>query len=604
MAQRILMNEFKSLQCEPWVNIELNNDDIFNWNIALIVLNPESLFYGGYFKATMTFPPNYPFSPPGFKFNTPIFHPNIYVDGRLCISILHSPGEDEMSGESAAERWSPAQRVESVLISILSLLDDPEVSSPANVDAGIVLRRDPEKYKRIVAGDVEKSKEDIPEDFIMPTQEAAERQAQERARQKAVIDDEEFWVDSDVDGDEDDDMFGGSDSEDGLGENDDRDTASDEDEADYSGKSPDVEGRNNPHQPKNIFLSEALISKSVVFKSHPSFSSYYGRTGISPPMASPSSSIPGYTHEDAFDEGFLTVSPLHTIYYAQYGKQDGKPVLYLHGGPGGHTSKANTTYFDPAVYRVVLLDQRGAGKSTPNSETRENTTAHILSDIEVLRTHIGVSKWHALFGGSWGSTLALLYAQAHPDLVGSLIIQGIFTVRQEELDWEWRSTGAVARMFPESYRDFITHLPEGERQDPYPAYYRLLTTGERESRVAAARVWNEFDISIGSIVPNRQNLENMRADDDASLAHAVLECHYFIHGAWLEEGQILKKCNLDRIRHIPGNYLYKRRSSMGDTILSALLRPPMTCIARGLNPASIGFQTPGIQLLNPERGAN
>ncbi|KAK2768105.1 hypothetical protein FQN53_006316 [Emmonsiellopsis sp. PD_33] len=259
-------------------------------------------------------------------------------------------------------------------------------------------------------------------------------------------------------------------------------------------------------------------------------------------MASPSSSIRSYTHEDAFDEGFLTVSPLHTIYYSQYGKQEGKPVLYLHGGPGGHTSKANTTHFNPAVYRKI----------------RENTTAHILSDIEVLRTHIGVSKWHALFGGSWGSTLALLYAQAHPDLVGSLIIQGIFTVRREELDWEWRSTGAVARMFPESYRDFITHLPEGERQDPYPAYYRLLTTGERESRVAAARAWNEFDISIGSIVPNQQNLENMRADDDASLAHAVLECHYFIHGAWLEEGQILKKCNLDRIRHIPATIIHGR----------------------------------------------
>ncbi|KKK11928.1 hypothetical protein P175DRAFT_0472523 [Aspergillus ochraceoroseus IBT 24754] len=222
MAERILMNEFKTLAQEPWVNIELDNDDIFNWTVGLIVVNPDSLYYGGYFKAAMKFPKNYPYSPPEFRFLHPLYHPNIYPDGKLCISILHSPGEDEMSGELASERWSPAQRVESVLISILSLLDDPEVSSPANVDAGVLLRKEPEKYKAIVRNCVEASKADIPEHFVMPT-----HQTSVSAVKQPELDDSDFWVESDVD----DDVFGGSDSDEAL-DSDDRDTGS-EDEDDH-----------------------------------------------------------------------------------------------------------------------------------------------------------------------------------------------------------------------------------------------------------------------------------------------------------------------------------------------------------------------------------
>ncbi|KAL4872525.1 hypothetical protein BDV12DRAFT_161746 [Aspergillus spectabilis] len=207
MAERILMNEFKALAQEPWVDIELKNEDIFNWSIGLIVLNPESLFYGGYFKAAMKFPSNYPYSPPEFRFFRPLYHPNIYKDGKLCISILHTPGEDEMSGELASERWSPAQRVESVLISILSLLDDAEVSSPANVDAGVLLRNSPEKYKEIVRKCVEDSKADIPKGFGMPTHESTMKSA---AAKQVKDDDSDFWAESDVD---DDDMFGGSGSD-------------------------------------------------------------------------------------------------------------------------------------------------------------------------------------------------------------------------------------------------------------------------------------------------------------------------------------------------------------------------------------------------------
>ncbi|KAI4279174.1 MAG: hypothetical protein L6R38_005101 [Xanthoria sp. 2 TBL-2021] len=209
MAERILKNEFKALSQEKWVNVELQDDDILNWTIALIIINPDSLYYGGYFLATMKFPSNYPYSPPEFQFTHPLYHPNIYQDGKLCISILHAPGDDEMSGELAAERWSPAQRVESVLLSIISLLDDAETSSPANVDAGVMLRKDPEGFRKRVKQDVEVSRKDIPEGFVMPTHESTAKVPEKE------VEDPNFWVDS---GSE--DGFGGSDTDDDMDEED------------------------------------------------------------------------------------------------------------------------------------------------------------------------------------------------------------------------------------------------------------------------------------------------------------------------------------------------------------------------------------------------
>jgi len=220
MSKTVLMNEYKALAKEKWVEIELDEEDMFNWTVALIVLNPDSLYYGGYFKAKMTFPRDYPYKPPDFRFMRPLFHPNVYPDGRLCISILHAPGEDVLSGESAGERWSPAQRVESVLISILSLLDDAEVSSPANVDAGVLLRKDPVKYKERVTEDVEQSKKDVPEGFVMPTHETT----------KPVVEkiDDDFWADSDID----EDTFGGSESDAEMTMDDDYDNEDEEDDDD------------------------------------------------------------------------------------------------------------------------------------------------------------------------------------------------------------------------------------------------------------------------------------------------------------------------------------------------------------------------------------
>ncbi|KAF1957253.1 hypothetical protein CC80DRAFT_410714 [Byssothecium circinans] len=200
-AARLLANEYKALSKETWTNIELINDNVFEWSVALIVLNPDSLYYGGYFKAKLSFPKNYPYSPPDFKFIRPLYHPNIYPDGRLCISILHPPGDDEMSGELASERWTPVQRVESVLISILSLLDDPEVSSPANVDAGVCLRNKPDDYKDKVRKDLELSKADIPVGFVMPTHDTA------FGAKKDEGDFDMSWEDSDEE------SFGGSESD-------------------------------------------------------------------------------------------------------------------------------------------------------------------------------------------------------------------------------------------------------------------------------------------------------------------------------------------------------------------------------------------------------
>jgi ubiquitin-conjugating enzyme E2 R len=194
------MSEYKSLAKEKWVNIELDEGAIYKWSIGLMVINPDSAFNGGYFKAEMTFTDNYPFSPPTFKFLRPIYHPNIYTDGKLCISILHPPGEDEQSGEQASERWSPLQGVESVLRSVLLLLDDPEIGSPANVDAGIMYRDERKQYNEKAKEAVRASIQDVPEGFDMPS-------TLETAPPAKMVDDDAFWAESDGEDD-----FGASDS--------------------------------------------------------------------------------------------------------------------------------------------------------------------------------------------------------------------------------------------------------------------------------------------------------------------------------------------------------------------------------------------------------
>jgi proline iminopeptidase len=176
-----------------------------------------------------------------------------------------------------------------------------------------------------------------------------------------------------------------------------------------------------------------------------------------------------------------------------------------------------------------------------------------VSDIEVLRKHLAISKWHIVFGGSWGSTLALVYAQTHPESVGSLVVRGIFTVRRSELEWS-RGLFDAAQIFPEAYEAYENHLPEGDRDKPNEGYYKLLTSDDRAIRVAAAREWNRWVLRIEELRPDPDEVKLLE-DDDSVLSHASIEAHYFMHGAWLEEGQILKKENLDKIRQIPSKYL-------------------------------------------------
>jgi len=214
-AKTRLMSEYKALEKEKWVNIELKDGALFKWSVAIMVVNEDSVFNGGYFKAEMSFGDHYPYEPPSFKFVNPIYHPNIYPDGRVCISILHPPGEDAMSGESATERWSPLQGVDSVLRSILLLLDSPETSSPANVDAGVMFRNENAAYVKKAAESVGNSKKDIPEGFVMPTTLITAPPAK-------ITDDDSFWAESDAEDD-----FGGSDS---SGEDAEMDYDEDEDE--------------------------------------------------------------------------------------------------------------------------------------------------------------------------------------------------------------------------------------------------------------------------------------------------------------------------------------------------------------------------------------
>lgn len=266
-------------------------------------------------------------------------------------------------------------------------------------------------------------------------------------------------------------------------------------------------------------------------------------------MAAPS----GYQHSDAFDSGYLEVGSIHKIYYSQYGRRDGKPVIFLHGGPGGQTTKANTCFFNPEVFRVVLLDQRGAGKSRPVAELRENTTQHLIDDIEVLRQHIGIKKWHVVFGGSWGSTLALAYAQAHPDAVGSLVLRGIFLVRKSELDMFYKG-GTSQPFYPEEYEQWLHYLPESERNDPVAGYYKLLTSDDEKTRLSAARTFNRLEMRLSTVVAPADVYERLQ-DDDWVLSHARIETHYFVNGAFLKPRQLLNEDNLQAIQHIPSERL-------------------------------------------------
>jgi proline iminopeptidase len=242
----------------------------------------------------------------------------------------------------------------------------------------------------------------------------------------------------------------------------------------------------------------------------------------------------------------LRVDDVHTLYFEESGNPRGIPVVFVHGGPGGGTDPRQRRFFDPARYRIVLFDQRGCGRSTPHASLVDNTTWHLVADMERLRAHLGIARWH-VFGGSWGSTLALAYAQTHPERVSALILRGIFLLRRREIEWFYQE--GASRLFPDAWESYLAPIPVEERGDLLSAYHRRLTGDDVEARLAAAQAWSIWEGSTSTLITDL-DLVRRTGDPTFALAFARIECHYFVNRGFLErDDQLL--ANVDRIRHIP-----------------------------------------------------
>jgi proline iminopeptidase len=253
-----------------------------------------------------------------------------------------------------------------------------------------------------------------------------------------------------------------------------------------------------------------------------------------------------YPEIEPFDSGMLKVSDLHTIYYEQSGNPKGKPVVFVHGGPGGGTDAKQRRFFDPKAYRIVLFDQRGCGRSTPHAELHDNTTWHLVADMEAIREHLGLEKWQ-VFGGSWGSTLALAYAQKHPERVSELVLRGIFMLRKKELDWFYQE-GASA-IFPDTWEGYLAAIPREEHGDLMRAYHQRLTSDDPKVRLAAARAWSIWEASTSFLMQSKEYMAHA-GEDEFALAFARIECHYFVNAGFFEvEDQLLR--DVGKIRQIP-----------------------------------------------------
>lgn len=247
---------------------------------------------------------------------------------------------------------------------------------------------------------------------------------------------------------------------------------------------------------------------------------------------------------DPYQTGFLRVDDPHEIYWEQCGNPDGVPILFLHGGPGAGASPTHRRFFDPRHYRIVILDQRGAGRSRPLGELRANTTADLVADLERLRTTLGIERWH-VFGGSWGSTLALAYAQSHPDRCLGLILRGIFLMRRAEIDWFLYD---MRRIFPEAWATFSGFIPKEEQGDLLEAFHRRLTGPDPAMRMAAARVWSVYEGACSTLLPSPE-IVSASGEDRHALGLARIEAHYFRDNLFEPQDRLLR--HIDRIRDIP-----------------------------------------------------
>lgn len=260
-----------------------------------------------------------------------------------------------------------------------------------------------------------------------------------------------------------------------------------------------------------------------------------------------------YPEIEPFDSDFLQVSPEHEMYYEQSGNPDGKPVLYIHGGPGAGASAKSRRFFDPEHYRIILFDQRGCGKSKPHASLENNTTWELLKDIELLRKHLGIRKF-LLFGGSWGSTLSLTYAINHPTHVMGLILRGIFLCRPSELHWFYQS--GAHHIFPDAWDAYLAPIPPGERDNLMAAYYKRLTSENEAERLEAAFAWSKWEASTSRLEPNAEHIEVFE-DAHLALPFARIECHYFTNNVFFESDNYILE-NIDKIRHLPGLIVHGR----------------------------------------------
>src|SRR5258707_11577857 len=264
-----------------------------------------------------------------------------------------------------------------------------------------------------------------------------------------------------------------------------------------------------------------------------------------------------YDPIEPYDTGRLKVSDVHEIHYEQCGNPKGKPVVSLHGGPVGGSVPEYRQFFDPAAYRIVLFDQRGSGQSTPHASLEDNTTWHLVSDIEKLREHCGIDKWQ-VFGGSWGSTLALAYAEQHPERVTELVLRGIFLCRPKEIKWFYQE--GTSWIFPYVWEEFLKVIPESERDDMVSAYYRRLTSDDEQVRAGAARAWSIWEGSTSKLSFDYKSIEKF-ADPQFALAFARIECHYFMNNCFFPTENYLVE-NIGKIRHIPGVIVQGRYDSV------------------------------------------
>ncbi|MGA7329239.1 MAG: prolyl aminopeptidase [Rhodomicrobium sp.] len=256
---------------------------------------------------------------------------------------------------------------------------------------------------------------------------------------------------------------------------------------------------------------------------------------------------------EPYRTGWLKVSGTHQIYFEECGCRDGKPALLVHGGPGGGCNSTMRRYHDPSRYRIILFDQRGCGRSTPYASLEENTTWDLVADIEKLREHLGIEAWQ-LCGGSWGSTLSLAYAEKHPDRVTELILRGIFLLRRAEIDWFYQE--GCSWIFPDAFESYSAPIPAAERGNMIEAYYRRLTSEDRETRYAAARAWSVWEGSTLSLFHDQERVQKF-GNEGYAVAFARIECHYFINNGFLRsDNQLIEDAN--RIGHLPGTIIHGR----------------------------------------------